>query len=221
MTEFGTAFSGPKGFIATKVDTNAGDAFGEALLFVGTSLALVLLMNTPLLPAGKEFWSVAIPYFVSCMLKLPLAALAIRSAWWIVGGRAPARSFFITYAYYAGVGIVLLSAVDLVAAGLFKTFDPQLYREYSEAVQKSRSMEDLFQSGYFHRFSESNTVLSAIIVSGLGYFVLFVWGLIGWGAYRQLNGLSKLRSFAALIVSWVLLIPVALVGRFIDAMEFG
>jgi hypothetical protein len=221
LTEFGTAFSGPKSFIATKVDTDAGDAFGEALLFLGTSLALVLLMYTPLLPAGKDFWSVAIPYFVSYMLTLPLAALVIRSAWWIVGGRAPARLFFITYAYYAGVGILLLNAFDLVAWGLFKTFDLQLYREYSEAVQKSQSVEDLLQSGLLHRFSESYTTLSATIISGLGYFVLFVWGLIGWGAYRQLNGLSKLRSFAALIVSWVLFVPVVLVSRFIDAMELG
>lgn len=128
LMEFGTAFSGPKGFIATKVDTDADDAFGEALLFLGTSLALVLLMNTPLLPAGKDFWSVAVPYVVSHMLTLPLAAMVIRSAWWIVGGRAPTRLFFVTYAYYAGVGILLFSAVDLVCSGLFKTFDPQLYR---------------------------------------------------------------------------------------------
>src|SRR6267142_2689657 len=111
LMEFGTAFSGPKGFIATKVDTDADDAFSEALLFLGTSLALVLLMNTPLLPAGKDFWSVAVPYFVSHMLTLPLAAMVIRSAWWIVGGRAPTRLFFVTYAYYAGVGILLFSAV--------------------------------------------------------------------------------------------------------------
>src|SRR4051812_5636893 len=71
-------------------------------------------------PGTVHFWSVAIPYFVSYLLTLPLAALVIRSAWWIVGGRAPARSFFITYAYYAGVGIVLLNACDLVASGLFK-----------------------------------------------------------------------------------------------------
>jgi hypothetical protein len=221
LTEFGAAFSGPKSFIGTKLSTDAGDTFGEALLFLGTSLALVLLMYTPLLPAGKDFWSVAIPYFVSYMLELPLAAMVIRSAWWIVGGRAPAQTFFITYAYYAGVGIVLLSAVDLVCTGLFKTFDPQLYQEVSESAQKSQSVQDWIQSGLLHRYSQSYATFSAAIIEGLGYFVLFIWGLIGWGAYRQLNGLSKLRSFTALIVSWVLFLPVTFVIKFIDAIELG
>jgi len=219
LSEFGTAFCGPKSFIATKVNTDAGDAFGEALLFLGTSLALVLLMYTPLLPAGKDFSSVAIPYFIFYLLTLPLAAMVIRSAWWLVGGRAPARSFFITYAYYAGVGIVLLNAIDLVCSGLFKTFDPQLYQEVYESAQKSQSVQDWIQSGLLHRYNQSYATFSAAIIDGLGYFVLFIWGLIGWGAYRQLNGLSKLRSFGALLVSWVLSIPVVAVSRFIDAIE--
>jgi hypothetical protein len=218
LTEFGTALSGPKSFIATKVSSE-GDAFGESLLFLGTSLALVLLLNAPLLPAEKEFSRVAIPYFAYYLLTLPLAAMVIRAAWWIVGGRAPARLFFITYAYYAGVAIVLLSAIDLVCSGLFKTFDPQLYQEVSEPAQKSQTVQDWIQSGLLHRYNQSYATFSAAIIDGLGYFALFIWGLIGWGAYRQLNGLSKLRSFAAFMISWVLSIPVVAVSRFIDAIE--
>src|SRR5258708_342665 len=111
LTEFGGVFSGPKSFILTKVRADAGDAFGEALLFLGISLTLVLLMYMPLLPAGKDFWNFAIPYYVSYIIEIPLAAMVIRVAWWIVGGRAPARSFFITYAYFAGVAIVLFEAI--------------------------------------------------------------------------------------------------------------
>src|SRR6266481_7990927 len=75
LTEFGAVFSGPKSFIATKVGADAGDAFGEALLFLGISLTLVLLMYAPLLPAGKDFWSFAIPYYVSYIIEIPLAAM--------------------------------------------------------------------------------------------------------------------------------------------------
>jgi hypothetical protein len=224
LTEFGAAFSGPKSFIATKLSTDAGDAFGEALLFLGISLTLVLLMYTPLLPAGKDFWSFAIPYYVSYIIEIPLAAMAIRAAWWIVGGRAPARPFFITYAYYVGVASVLIGAIDLVASGSFKTLDPQLYREYSDAVQKAaQSMEDWVQSraDLVHRFADSYVTLTAAVIEGLGTLIVTIWGLIGWGAYRQLNGLSKLRSLVALIISWFLFIPVVLISRFIDAMELG
>src|SRR5215831_7605879 len=130
LTEFGAVFSGPKSFILAKVRADAGDAFGEALLFLGISLTLVLLMYMPLLPAGKDLWNFAIPYYVSYMIEIPLGALVIRAAWWIVGGRAPARSFFTAYAYYVGVASVLIGAIYLVASGSFKTLDPQLYQEY-------------------------------------------------------------------------------------------
>jgi hypothetical protein len=223
LTEFGAVFSGPKSFIATKLSTDAGDAFGEALLFLGISLTLVLLMYTPLLPAGKDFWSFAIPYYVSYIIEIPLAAMAIRAAWWIVGGRAPARSFFIAYAYYVGVGSVLIGAIDLVASGFFKTWDPQLYREYSDSFQKVQSMDDWLQShtDLVHRYAQSYVTLTAAVISGLGSLIVIIWGLIGWGAYRQLNGLSKLRSLAALMISWIFFLPVVAVTQFIDAMELG
>jgi hypothetical protein len=74
LTEYGAAFSGPKSFIATKVRADADDAFGEALLFLGISLTLVLLMYMPLLPAGKDFWSFAVRYYVSYIIEIPLHA---------------------------------------------------------------------------------------------------------------------------------------------------
>jgi hypothetical protein len=220
LTEFGAVFSGPKSFIATKLGNDAGDAFGEALLFLGISLTLVLLMYVPLLPAGKDFWSFAIPYYVSYVIEIPLAAMAIRAAWWIVGGRAPARPFFITYAYYVGVASVLIGAFDLVASGSFKTLDPKLYQEYSNASQSS---QDWLQSNtdLVHRYAESYVTLTAALIEVLGTLFIVIWGLIGWGAYRQLNGLSKLRSLAALIISWFLFLPVVLISRFIDVMELG
>ena len=223
LTEFGAVFSGPKSFIATKLSADASDAFGEALLFLGISLTLVLLMYTSLLPAGKDFWSFAIPYYVSYIIEIPLGAMVIRAAWWIVGGRAPARPFFIAYAYYVGVASVLIGAIDLVASGSFKTFDPQLYQEYSGSFEKPQSIEDWVQShtDLLHRYAQSYVTLTAAVIEGLGTLFIIIWGLIGWGAYRQLNGLSKLRSLVALIISWVLFVPVVLISRFIDAMELG
>jgi hypothetical protein len=223
LTEFGAVFSGPKTFIATKLSADAGDAFGEALLFLGISLTLVLLMYLPLLPAGKDFWNFAIPYYVSYLIEIPMGALVVRAAWWIVGGRAPARPFFITYAYYIGVASVLIGAFDLVASGSFKTLDPKLYQEYSDALQKPQSLEDWAQShaDLLHRYAESYVTLTAALIEGLGTLFIVIWGLIGWGAYRQLNGLSKLRSLAALIISWFLFLPVVFISRFIDAMELG
>src|ERR1700747_428455 len=108
--------------------------------------------------------------------------------------------------------------MDLVASGSFKTLDPKLYQEYSDALQKPQSLEDWAQShaDLLHRYAQSYVTLTAAVIEGLGTLIIVIWGLIGWGAYRQLNGLSKLRSLFALIISWLLFIPVVLIRRFID-----
>jgi hypothetical protein len=61
-------------------------------------------------------------------------------------------------------------------------------------------MEDWVQShtDLLHRYAQSYVTLTAAVISGLGTLIIIIWGLIVWGAYRQLNGLSKLRSLVAL-----------------------
>ncbi|HYP54073.1 MAG TPA: hypothetical protein VEQ42_11065, partial [Pyrinomonadaceae bacterium] len=36
------------------------------------------------------------------------------------------------------------------------------------------------------------------------FFISLVWAVLGWGAYREINGLSKQRSFAAGMIAVVL-----------------
>jgi hypothetical protein len=205
FTDFGSAFSGPKSFIAAKrVDAN--DGFGEALLFLGISMVLVLLMFAPLQPAGSDFLSYAGANFVTFLIAVPLGAMAIRVGWWLVGGRASARSFFITYAYYFGVVVVMITAVQLLSLGFFKTFEPQLYQQFIVASQKHQSMPDM---------SQSYIPGTALVVFIFGYLMISIWALIGWGAFRQLTGVGKLRSFAALIISGVLMLPVTAVIFFV------
>jgi len=204
FADFGAALAGPKSFIAARVRAETGDAFGEALLFLGISLALVVLMYAPLIPAEKDFWSVAGPHFVHYLFKLPLTAVVTWAAWWIVGGRAPVGPFFVAYAYLLGIASVLLAAIDLISNGFFKAFDPQLFSEYWNATRIARKVPD-WEKTYadlLRRYDESNVAFITAIIGEVGRLILTIWTLIvGWGVFRQLTGLSKLRSLAALIVS--------------------
>ena len=56
LMDFGSAFSGPKSFIAQKHVEGDG-AFKDALVFIGVSVVLVVLMNFPLQLDGKDIWT--------------------------------------------------------------------------------------------------------------------------------------------------------------------
>jgi hypothetical protein len=206
LTDFGTAFAGPKSFIAAKLSNAEDDAFAEALLFLGISFALVVLMLMPLQRPGTDFWSVCGTNFITALIGMSLGATVTRVAWWIVGGRAPARLFFIAYAYLIGVVYVILAAVQLLSMGFFKVLDPQLYRQFLDASQKGQSMPDL---------SQSYIPVTALAIFIFGWLALSIWAFIGWGAYRQLNGLSKLRSFIALLILGILMLPVTAITFFV------
>jgi hypothetical protein len=198
LSNFGLIFSGPKTFIAAK-NVESDTAFTEALLFLGISLALVVLMLAPLQPAGRDFWSSFSSTLVVWLIAVPLAALVIRAAWWIVGGRAPAQSFFVTYAYFFGVPVVLSAAVQLLSMGFFKTFEPELYSQVVAAMEKKSAMPAP---------SQSHVPLISLAILGIGFLLIAIWGFIAWGAYRKLNGLGRLRSFAAILIAGILTWPV-------------
>ena len=86
-------------------------------------------------------------------------------------------------------------------------FEPELYSQFLAASQKRSAMPDL---------SESSVPVMALAIVGVGFLVISAWGMVAWGAYRQLNGLSKLRSFAAMLIagilSWPVLAIVLIVG---------
>jgi hypothetical protein len=207
LMDFGLVFSGPKQFIAAK-NVVAADALADAMLFLGISVALGLIMTAPLQPPGKDFWTHVGSHSVGILITVVLAATIVRVSWWIVGGRASAQSFFVTYAYFFGVMLVVLIGVLLVSEGLYKVFEPELYQQVITARQKKLPMPDL---------SGKVVPIVAMAVFIVGYLIMSFWAFLGWGAYRQLNGLSKLRSFCALMITGILTWPVVAISVFINA----
>jgi hypothetical protein len=205
LTDFGSLFSGPKRFMAQK-NTRAEDTFGQSLIFLGVSLVLVVVMTAPLLPAGRDLWTYLGANAVRFLLSVSLAAINLRLAWRIVGGKATVRSFFVTYAYFFSVGVIVFTIFQLLGEGVFKVFEPDLYAQVIEAKLKKQPMPDL---------SGSSVPLVTLCVFVAGFVFLSVWSFVAWGAYRELNGLSKGRSFVALLITGVFTWPLAAVVFFV------
>lgn len=193
LMDFGALFSGPKRFMAQK-NTRAEDTFDQSLLFLGVSLVLVVVMTAPLLPPGGDLWTHVGASAVTYLLTVTLSAIALRLAWRLVGGRATVRSFFVTYAYFFGVMVVVFTFFALLGEGVFKVFAPELYGQVIEAKLQKQPMPDL---------SGSSLPLVTFLILVAGYVFISVWGFVAWGAYRELNRVSKGRSFLALMIMGV------------------
>jgi len=207
LTDFGSLISGPKRFMAEK-NTKAEDTFVQSLVFLGVSLVLVVVMTAPLLPPGKDLWTYLVAEAVMFLLGVSLYAVALRVAWRLVGGKATVRSFFVTYAYFFGALVVVITVFMLLSEGVFKVLAPDLYAQVIEAKLNKQPMPDV---------SGSSVPLVSFFILVVGFFLGSVWGFVAWGAYRQLNDLSKWRSFVALMISGLLAWPIAAVMFFVES----
>ena len=127
---------------------------------------------------------------------------ALYLGWRIVGGRAALQKFLTIHFYFAGILDLLKTAIYLGMMGTIRAFDPALYKEIYEAVFSGSFM------GFTIKNSERMMATPGIWVTIVGYVAILLWIYAGWGAYRELNRLSRMRSFAAGLLFLLLCVPV-------------
>jgi len=187
ITNFEGVFVSPKTFIGRRNRSN-DDSLPKALTFLAISTVFAALLNLSLIPDEENLWEFMTFQAVANLLWVILVAVALRMAWSCVGGRAPFVSFLITYSYYFGVMLVLIKLTHLCALGILKVFEEDLFNNVIAIASGADIPLELHTSA---------PVIIAFLLLGTGYIGFGVWLIVGWGAYRQLNGLSKFRSFLA------------------------
>ena len=196
VSNFYILFVSPKRFVGAR---NMSDekSLAEAFTFLAVSFIFALLFHIPLMPDDVNLLKFLGVQGVANLLWVVFAAAGLRLAWKCMGGRAQFTSFLITYCYYFGVTLVLIKILHLFVLGIFKTFYPDVY----EALK-------YLLLGVMAELAEDLPVFPFLVVFG-GYIAVGIWLFLGWGAYRELNGLTKIRSFGAgmlfILVSGVLL----------------
>jgi hypothetical protein len=96
----------------------------------------------------------------------------------------------------------------LLGEGAFKVMDPELYAKVIEAQLKHQPLPNL---------SENWVPVISFSFLILGVFFASVWLFFAWGAYRELNGLSKTRSFVAFVIMGVLNLPIFAIVDFVGS----
>ncbi len=215
LAEFLSLISGPKQFINRK-NLQELEGLHDALLFMGLSLALAFILSLPLHPPEKDLWTYLGVFAAAIFVAVILSAIGLRFAWFLVGGKAPLMSFVIIYAYYAGV-IMLIFAIFMIASqGVIKAYDPDLYSQLLEITKMDRTQSE---SALENIDVYSNKIfIIANLVNGAGDLVAGIWFFIGWGAFRESNNLSKVRSFFAAMIVIAMYIPSQWMGTVLSAM---
>jgi hypothetical protein len=194
--------SSPKKFVRER-NTFSDEELIKALIFLAISFVLCVVLQIPLMPDKVDFWKLVVVRGVLTLVLIMLNVVALRMAWRIVGGKAQFGSFLITYSYYFAIVLLLVSLTFLCIAGTIKLLLPEAWA----AAQAGKQIDpDALDQ-------------SARVASSIGFFAflllgitgLYAWLILGWGAYRELNGLSKRNSVAAWIIYNFLLIPVLII----------
>lgn len=184
----------PKKFLATRI-ASSDKTFRDALLFVTVSGALVVLATAPMVRGDQDVLEYLVARLLQLFIAVPALALLLRGTWHLVGGRAPLVAFFEICAYLAGVAVLIFALFEIVAEGCLK-LDPTLHARM-QAPKTHEDLDLLYSSGFGRVY---------LGVSLAGFLFVVGWLVVGWGAFRQIAKVSKIRSVFVFIVT----MPVAL-----------
>lgn len=195
----------PKSFIGRKNRYNLDSNFINALVFLGISMSLAWLLQAQLI-GSDDFISQFISALVRVLFLVVLYSAVLRLSWRIVGGKAGLKAFMITYAYYTGVVIIIIVLFALVGQGIIKTFSPDLYEVIRANDPVAISDAAPFNDQWF---------VTGFVMTVVGIVAASIWAFVGWGAYRQLNNLTKRKSFIAMFLTGLFSIPIQVAMFFI------
>src|SRR5262249_21346328 len=122
-------------------------------------------------------------------------------------GRADIQKLFVIHFYYSGVLILFTSCWFMAIMGILKAGSPQFYNNMMDSVNRGNLR-------FFFDPRNADTLLQArtfLFVFCGGMAAMIIWGIAAWGAYRELNRLSALRSAVAVLVFIAISIPVTMV----------
>jgi hypothetical protein len=220
FSDFIKCLAGPKGFVRARSD-DSQQALAEAMTFLGISFAFSMLLFWPLMPAQVESTRFLVGRGLLYLILVAAGTAVTLVSWRCVGGRAPFGRFFVISCYYVGVVIVCQTLILLCAYGVVKIFDLELYPVLVDSTTRLQ-FGDTRLTGMINGAGGRRHVIVLLIF----YFIMLVvdpiavtiWSVLGWGAYREINGLSKGRSFAAGVIASLLtflIIPFLLLLQYV------
>ncbi|HYY59609.1 MAG TPA: hypothetical protein VE842_19930, partial [Pyrinomonadaceae bacterium] len=173
----------------------------------------------PLMPDHVESARFLAPRALLNLILVTLGAALTLFSWAFVGGQARFESYFVINCYYVGVSIIFMTLIIVCALGIVKIFDPALYALLSQTSIHIQFPNEKLNELIYGSGDQTHSVVFLIYTAivQVGFIAVSLWLFLGWGAFREINGLSKLKSFIAgmiFIFFTLITLPIALLIQF-------
>ncbi len=219
FSNFISVLVGPKSFVRGRNDTSQ-QALAEAMTFYGISFVITMILTWPLMPTHVESARFLATRALVNFIMVAIGAALTLVSWRFVGGRAQFASYFVISCYYVGVLIVGLMLIFLCALGVVKALDPALYPILAESSAHIQLVNEKLNALINDPTNRKHFTVMLIydLIFFIGLIAMLLWSILGWGAYREINGLSKMRSFVAGIIAFVftlIALPIVLLIQYV------
>ena len=189
----------PKRFVRSR-NTYSEASLTKSLTFLGISFALYSILLSALLPAGTDFFARTARNALFCLMTAVSQAAALTFSWRIVGGRASFGRQLVTLFYFGGPFLLIFGVLVVFALGVLQSTFPELFDCAKNVIMRGGRDDGGECHGLLVAILSSDRafqLLFALVPLVLSLVVPWVWIYVGWGAYRELNAVSKTRSFLA------------------------
>jgi len=197
--------AGPKRFLARRTRT-----WNDGLIFLALSFLLTFVLQLPLSRTDPVLQAATEAAFVFGYVVL--FGYAVLLSWRAVGGKSPIERFFAIHFYVAGVLKLILSATFMTVIGVLRMGDPSTYAEMNKAIYSGNALWFVTNAD---RLAQQPVWQIAAALAVTGVAAMLAWIVIIWGAYRDLNRLSRLRSAAAFVIFCAACVPVYIVASIV------
>jgi hypothetical protein len=209
FSNFISLLVGPKSFVRQYNDDKQ-QTIAEAMVFFGISFVILMILTWPLIPTKVESAQYLATQALLYLILVAVATGITLASWRLVGGKAPFARFFVITCYYGGMFIVCNMIILFCAFGLLKLLDPEAYPIMVDSLThiqvENKKLTALVADP--NNTQHIIPLLAFFLIFFIDLVVMTFWGILGWGAYREINGLSKMRSFAAGMISLLLTLVV-------------
>lgn len=197
LEELLLVLTAPKQFIAKSIKTK--NSLRNAIVFFLISLALAFMFEIPFFSKSGNLLSV----FIKTVAFHPLVVVAstglIYASFSLVGGKATPIRYLGVSLYVSGIGVLINGVFSASAKSIVRALFPDSYTGFIEMVNHL-----MVPHGISKPDGNSETLLLALIYMSGWTIVSSGWLLATWGAFRQLNQISRTRSLIALVIVQIL-----------------
>jgi hypothetical protein len=165
----------------------------KAMTFIGLSIVFGFLLQAPFGGDATRLASAIASMVALYSLTLFLGAMVIMLSFRLVGGRATLELNLSAYLYLMGPLYLFLLITNFLSIGIIATHDPELARAMRLGMPLSEdALTEIWNANV-------GSAAAFAVVSLLQVAFLLIWPILCWGAFSELNAVSRARS----VIAWV------------------